>query len=158
MKAKIGCSDQALMSRKRKILTHVWYQNKAHIKIFKDRFPDFSFYPPTALWEGLKRRHQPIRKFVLSLPKQERVQHGDQSRECRAILRKTMPTVFRKRMVVSSAQIWLFVKGIAKNTLFGNEVLKSRCLALRIDFAKYQRLSFVGFCTSPISYSSVCQP
>ena len=93
MKTKIGCSDQALMPRKRKILTHVWYQNKAHIKIFKDGFPDFSFYPPTAFWEGLRRRNQPIRKFVLSLPKQERVQHGDQSRECRAILRKPMPTV-----------------------------------------------------------------
>lgn len=93
MKTKIGCSDQALMPRKRKILTHVWYQNKAHIRIFKDGFPDFSFYPPTAFWEGLKRRNQPIRKFVLSLPKQERVQHGDQSRECRAILRKPMPTV-----------------------------------------------------------------
>ena len=43
MRTKIGCSDQALMPRKRKIiLTHVWYQNKPHIKIFKDGFPDFS--------------------------------------------------------------------------------------------------------------------
>ena len=89
----IGCSDQALMPRKRKILTHVWYQNKPHIKIFKDGFPNFSFYPPTAFWEGLKRGHKPIPKFVLSLPEKERVQHGDQSRECRAILRKPMSTV-----------------------------------------------------------------
>ena len=81
------------MRRKQKILTHVWYQNNPHIKIFKDGFPDFSFYPPTAFWEGLKRRHQPIPKFVLSLQEKERVQHGDQSRECRAILRKPMPTV-----------------------------------------------------------------
>ena len=65
MKTKIGCSDQALMPRKRKILTHVWYQNKLHIKIFKDGFPDFSFYPPTAFWEGLKRGHKPSHKFVL---------------------------------------------------------------------------------------------
>ena len=54
MKTKIGCSDQALMPRKRKILTHVWYQNKPHIKIFKDGFPNFSFYPPTAFWEGCR--------------------------------------------------------------------------------------------------------
>jgi len=52
----------------------------------------------------------------------------------------------------------LFVAGRAKNTLFGNKVLKSRCLALRIDFANYKRLSNVGFCTSPIGYCSVCQP
>ena len=69
MKTKIGCSDQALMPRKRKILTHIWYQNKPHKKIFKDGFLYFSFYPPTAFWEGLKKRHQPIPKFVLSLPK-----------------------------------------------------------------------------------------
>lgn len=50
----------------------------------------------------------------------------------------------------------LFVKGRAKNTLFGTKALKSRCLALRIDFAKYIRVSKVDFCTSPMGWCSVC--
>ena len=52
----------------------------------------------------------------------------------------------------------LFVRGRAKNTLFGNKALKSCCLALRIDFANYNRLSNVGFCTSPMGWCSVCRP
>ena len=43
----------------------------------------------------------------------------------------------------------LFVRGRAKNTLFGTKLVKSRCLALRIDFAEYVRVSKVGFCTTP---------
>ena len=51
----------------------------------------------------------------------------------------------------------LFVKGRAKNTLFGTKAFKSRCLALRIDFAKYIRVSKVGFCTTPMGWCSVCR-
>ena len=39
----------------------------------------------------------------------------------------------------------LFVKGRAKNTLFGTKALKSRCLAIRIDFADDSCLSNVVF-------------
>ena len=52
---------------------------------------------------------------------------------------------------------YLFVKGRAKSTLFGTKALKSRCLALRIDFAKYIRVSKVDFCTSPMGWCSVCR-
>ena len=51
----------------------------------------------------------------------------------------------------------LFVKGRAKNTLFGTKALKSRCLAIRIDFADDSCLSTVGFCTSPKGWCSVCR-
>ena len=51
----------------------------------------------------------------------------------------------------------LFVKGRAKNTLFGTKALKSRCLAIRIDFADDSYLSTVGFCTSPKTWCSVCR-
>ena len=45
----------------------------------------------------------------------------------------------------------LFVKGRAQSTLFGTKALKSRCLAIRIDFAT------VGFCTSPKGWCPVCR-
>ena len=50
------------------------------------------------------------------------------------------------------------VAGRAKNKLFGTKAFKSPCLALRIDFLKPERLSPVGFCTSPLGHCSVCQP
>ena len=49
----------------------------------------------------------------------------------------------------------LLVKGRAKNTLFGTKALKSRCLAIRTDFAEDSCLSTVGFCTSPRGRCSV---
>ena len=52
----------------------------------------------------------------------------------------------------------LFVAGRAKNKLFGTKAFKSPCLALRIDFLQPERLSPVGFCTSPLGHCSVCQP
>ena len=51
----------------------------------------------------------------------------------------------------------LFVKGRAKNTLFGTKALKSRCLAIRIDFADDSCPSTVCFCTSPKGWCSVCR-
>lgn len=51
----------------------------------------------------------------------------------------------------------LFVRGRAKNTLFGTKSLKSRCLALRIDFAEYVRVSKVGFCITPMGWCSLCR-
>jgi len=38
--------------------------------------------------------------------------------------------------------------GRAKNILFGTKALKSRCLAIRIDFVDDSCLSTVDFCTS----------
>lgn len=52
----------------------------------------------------------------------------------------------------------LFVRGKAKNKLFGAKAFKSRCLALRVDFAGNVRTSSVGFCTSPLGWCSACNP
>ena len=52
----------------------------------------------------------------------------------------------------------LFVRGKAKNKLFGTKAFKSRCLALRVDFARNVRTSSVGFCTSPLGWCSVFNP
>ena len=52
----------------------------------------------------------------------------------------------------------LFVAVSAKNNLFGTKAFKSPCLALRIDFLQPERLSPVGFCTSPLGHCAVCQP
>ena len=52
----------------------------------------------------------------------------------------------------------LFVKGKAKNKLLGTKAFKSRCLALRVDFARNVRTSSVGFCTSPMGWCSGCNP
>ena len=48
----------------------------------------------------------------------------------------------------------LFVKGRAKNTLFGTKALKSRYLAIQIDNSC---LSTLGFCTSPKGWCFVCR-
>lgn len=50
----------------------------------------------------------------------------------------------------------LFVKGKAKNKLFGTKAFKSRCLALRVDFARNDPTSSIGFCTSPMGWCSLC--
>ena len=52
----------------------------------------------------------------------------------------------------------LFVKGKAKNKLFGTKAFRSRCLALRVDFATNVRTSNVGFCTSQLGSCSACNP
>ena len=52
----------------------------------------------------------------------------------------------------------LFVKGRAKNTLFGTKAFKSRCLAIRVDVGDDSCLSNVGFCTSPKGWYSLCRP
>ena len=41
--------------------------------------------------------------------------------------------------------------------LFGTKALKSRCLAIRIDFADDSCPSTVGFCTSPKGWCPVCR-
>ena len=51
----------------------------------------------------------------------------------------------------------LFIKGKAKKKLFGTKAFKSRCLALRINFAHYSCRSLVGFCTSPYAFRSACR-
>lgn len=45
----------------------------------------------------------------------------------------------------------LFIKGKAKNKLFGTKAFKSRCLTLRIDFAGNNRCSSLGFWTFPVA-------
>ena len=52
----------------------------------------------------------------------------------------------------------LFLKGRAKNKLFGTKAFKSRCLALRIDFNNLKRNSQAGFCTSLLGSCPVCHP
>ena len=57
-----------------------------------------------------------------------------------------------------SARPDLFVKGRAKNKLFGAKAFKSSCVALRLDFAGNGRSFLRGFCTVPQGWCSVCRP
>ena len=57
-----------------------------------------------------------------------------------------------------SARPDLFVKGRAKNKLFGSKAFKSSCVALRLDFAGNGRSVLRGFCTVPLGWCSVCRP
>ena len=57
-----------------------------------------------------------------------------------------------------SARPNLFVKGRAKNTLFGSKAFKLSCVALRLDFAGNGRSVLQGFCTVPQEWCSVCRP
>ena len=77
-------------------------------------------------------------------------------RDCKAVGTLIVP-------MWKSAQFWpllcsdgvhseFFVKGRAKNTLFG-----TKASAIRIDFADDSCLSTVGFCTSPKGWCSVCR-
>ena len=45
----------------------------------------------------------------------------------------------------------LFIKGKAKNVLFGTKALKSRCLALRVDFAGKNYCSSLSFVPPPMA-------
>ena len=57
-----------------------------------------------------------------------------------------------------SARPDLFVKGRAKNKLFGSKAFKSSCVALRLDFAGNGHSVLRGFCTLPQGWCSVCRP
>ena len=57
-----------------------------------------------------------------------------------------------------SARADLFVKGRAKNKLFGAKAFNSSCVALRLDFAGNARSFLRGFCTVPQGWCSVCRP
>ena len=60
--------------------------------------------------------------------------------------------------VYLSARPDLFVKGRAKNKLFGSKAFKSSCVALRLDFAGNGHSVLRGFCTLPQGWCSVCRP
>ena len=50
----------------------------------------------------------------------------------------------------------IFVMGRSKNRLFGTKAFKSRCLALRNDFAEITRNSHTGFCTAESGVCTEC--